>query len=285
METNAPIQPVNSPEIPVQPQPIQPPVNNQKGFFHIILGVIILLAYGGGAYYLGTQQNKLTTSKLVTYSNPPNTNILQTTPIPTTTSSTQKIYKTRYFDVTDIFWEKDKYPAEITQIEDNSLTPISCTSTYSGFGKDYTSYDEKTQKSIPLTDSSLLNYIQVLGKKYEGKKVSEIYSCSPEQGKSVVVYSLGPCGGGCSGIPYVGVINGSDIIEVANVSEGIAYFGCRQPLQLSKDNMFYFGCRAGDGPGGSATIYKLSLNTLTVSKIIHCIAGIDEAGKSYSKCE
>lgn len=60
---NTPTLPVNPSEIPVQAQPIQqPPVNNQKGFLPIIIGVIILLlVVGGGAYYLGTQQNKPTT--------------------------------------------------------------------------------------------------------------------------------------------------------------------------------------------------------------------------------
>lgn len=60
MEVNNPTQPVNPTQIPAQSQPTQElPVNNQRGFLPIILGVIVLLLIvGGGAYYLGTQQNK-----------------------------------------------------------------------------------------------------------------------------------------------------------------------------------------------------------------------------------
>ncbi|MCX6791756.1 MAG: hypothetical protein NT149_01830 [Candidatus Gottesmanbacteria bacterium] len=71
-------QPVNPPEIPAQPQPVQPPVNNRKVFFPIILGgIVLLLVVGGGAYYLGTQQNN----------NSPTTNPL-VTPEPTATDQT-----------------------------------------------------------------------------------------------------------------------------------------------------------------------------------------------------
>lgn len=56
MEENNPNQPVNPPETPIQDQSVSSPVNNQRGFFPIILGVLVLLiVVGGGAYYLGTQ--------------------------------------------------------------------------------------------------------------------------------------------------------------------------------------------------------------------------------------
>lgn len=278
-------QPVNPPTTPVQNPVPEHPVKNQRGNLPIILGVLVLLfVVGAGAYYLGMKQNKPLTSNITSTPSPTENASSQVTPLPTT-SNAIKEYKARYFNLTDNLWENTKYPTELTQLAESSLTPISCTPTYSGYGKDYTSYDEKTQKSTPLTDASLLNYIQTINNKYEGKTVSEIFACSPEQGKTVVLYSLGPCGGGCSGIPYVGVVNGSDIQEAGTMQEGMAYFGCRQPLQLTKDNMFYFRCGGGDGPGASTSIYKLSLNNLSLSKVKHCEAGIDEAGKSYSKCE
>lgn len=43
-------------------QPVQHPLNNQRGNFSIILGVLVLLLVGGGAYYLGTQNNKTAVS-------------------------------------------------------------------------------------------------------------------------------------------------------------------------------------------------------------------------------
>lgn len=58
MEENNPNQSVNPSGPFVQTQPVSNSVNNQKGFFPIILGVLVLLlVIGGGAYYLGTQKN------------------------------------------------------------------------------------------------------------------------------------------------------------------------------------------------------------------------------------
>ena len=211
----------------------------------------------------------------------------QSTSIPTTSAdnTASNEFKVRYYNPNDIFFDKEKYPIEITDVQDSSLTQMSCTSNYTGYGKDYTSYDESTRKSNPLTDKTLLSDIQMLNKQYNGKTVSEILACVPQQGKRIVLYSLGPCGGGCSGIPYVGVEDSTGIHQVSQIQNNMAYFGCRQPLQLTKTNNFYFKCGGGDGPGASASIYNLSLNNLTVTKVKECTAGIDEAGKQYSKCE
>lgn len=60
MDANDTNQSINSPETPSQP--IQYPVNNQRGNFLIILGaLVLLLVVGGGAYYLGTQNSGKTT--------------------------------------------------------------------------------------------------------------------------------------------------------------------------------------------------------------------------------
>lgn len=57
MDVNEPNQTVNPSEAPSQP--IQHPINNQRGNFLIILGVLVLLlVVGGGAYYLGTQNGQ-----------------------------------------------------------------------------------------------------------------------------------------------------------------------------------------------------------------------------------
>lgn len=94
METNTPVQPVNPPEIPIQPQPIQPtPVSNQKGFLPIIFGIIVLLlVVGGGAYYLGTQQAQPSTQNNNQQQISPTStmqNVPTDTPTPTTSSQTQ----------------------------------------------------------------------------------------------------------------------------------------------------------------------------------------------------
>lgn len=62
MDINNPNQPVNPPETPIQDQSVSSPVNNQKGFFPIILGVLVLLLIvGAGAYYLGLKGSNLIT--------------------------------------------------------------------------------------------------------------------------------------------------------------------------------------------------------------------------------
>lgn len=54
----SPAQPTQVPN-----QPVSTPITNQKGFFPIIIGVIILvLVVGAGAYYLGQQSSKKTQS-------------------------------------------------------------------------------------------------------------------------------------------------------------------------------------------------------------------------------
>lgn len=75
METNNTNKPVNSPSIPAQSPILKHPVINQRGNLPIILAVLVLLlVVGSGAYYLGTQKSKQTTST-------------QDTPIPTNTAS------------------------------------------------------------------------------------------------------------------------------------------------------------------------------------------------------
>ncbi len=60
-EMNNPNQPVNSSQTTIESQSISNPANYQKGFFPVILGVLVLLlAVGGGVYYLGTQKNQTT---------------------------------------------------------------------------------------------------------------------------------------------------------------------------------------------------------------------------------
>lgn len=68
-------------------QPVQHPVNNQRGNFPIILGVLILLLLiGGGAYYLGTQNSNRQTTQVNTPS--------PTAPIPTTSTNKKSNWKT-----------------------------------------------------------------------------------------------------------------------------------------------------------------------------------------------
>ena len=100
MEMNNPVQPVNLSGISIQPQPIQPtPINNQKSFLPIILGIVVLLLIvGGGAYYLGSQKNKpteqatsTTTTPKIEITQPSPTEVSAINPHANVTWKTQKI--------------------------------------------------------------------------------------------------------------------------------------------------------------------------------------------------
>jgi len=84
--------PVNSTEIPTQSTPH--PVNNQRGFFPIILGVLMLLVViGGGAYYLGTQNSSTTpqtqNTNALPATNPQNNTVTNPTDAPVATQTPQ----------------------------------------------------------------------------------------------------------------------------------------------------------------------------------------------------
>lgn len=100
---NSPVLPGNPSEIPIQAQPVQPPVNSRKVLLPIILGIIILLlVVGGGAYYLGTQQNKLTSQV-----------VQQPTPIVTTsTTEIPQPSPTEVNLIADLTWKTQKISIE-----------------------------------------------------------------------------------------------------------------------------------------------------------------------------
>ncbi len=273
------------------PAPIHEKKSSKKNVGLIIGGIILLLILiGFGAFYFSSHQKKSMTLDKAKYIESTATPI--PTQVSTFSSSLPKEYKIRHFDITEDFApENEKYPTEITQASDDSLTPIYCTPNYTKYGDKYTSSDE-TNKTITLDDLETLNYIKTLEEKYksEDRSVMEISTCAPKEDKIIILYSLGPCGGGCSGVPYVGIVNGEEIKEIANISkledQGMAYFGCRQPLQLTKNNIFYFTCGGGDGPGSSASIYKLSLVTEAVSRIETCnTSGTEDGNGSKTECK
>ncbi|MBU3979087.1 hypothetical protein KKE68_05305 [Patescibacteria group bacterium] len=96
MEINNPNQPINPPIAPIQP--VSNPVNKQGGFFPIILGVLILLVLaGGGAYYLGTRNTKITQTSNITTKptvSPQNNTEIKPTSTPTQTTNETAGWKT-----------------------------------------------------------------------------------------------------------------------------------------------------------------------------------------------
>jgi len=115
MEQNPPIQPVNPPEIPVQTQSIQSPVNNPKNYLPTVLIVLVLLLIVGiGSYYLGMQKYKPSSNpQLQAESTPTNIPITQTQPTqPTVTLIPQNNTKAGWKSYTDVAYGYTiQYPA------------------------------------------------------------------------------------------------------------------------------------------------------------------------------
>jgi hypothetical protein len=239
----------------------------------------------GGSYYLGLKQGEKSpplTQKITIPSQiqPPET----PSPSPTIMNIPEvKEYKTRFYNTSDMFFDKEPYPAELISAPDSQLTPMYCSLTYTNYGKDFYAHDRVTQQSVRLTDPNLIDFMKFVTQNNKDATVLEFFTCTPKEGKTIVVYNLGPCGGGCSGIPHIGIVGKSGIQEAGTINVDTAYFGC-SPLQLSNDS-FYLHCSGGDGAAGSASIYKLSLNTLTITRMKRCDSGIDETGKQYSTCQ
>lgn len=131
MEENNPNQPANPAENSVQTQITPNQVHNQRGFFPIVLGILVLLiVVGGGAYYLGTQNGRTTSqgqNNPQSTINPENTVAIPTsTPTDTqTTSDTETVNWKTYADTRNNF--SIKYPSGWTEkgpVADNDTTLV-----------------------------------------------------------------------------------------------------------------------------------------------------------------
>lgn len=102
MEINSLNQRINPSEAPVQP--VLNPVNKKIGFLPMILvGLLLLVVVGIGAYYLGTQKNNLSNKDINMEPNP--TNQITPTQSIDSTINTQKteriiLQEDYYFDIT-----------------------------------------------------------------------------------------------------------------------------------------------------------------------------------------
>lgn len=243
---------------------------NQKGLapILIVLSIILVIGIAGGAYYFGTK-------KIV---NP----IQPSASVPTVTSQTPqstvnnqlstKNYLKRQIDPTKKFFESKDFPAEVTSANEANLIGMSCSKEYFSWDEsDPTYYNEQTQQSEKITNQALLNYLKIIRDNNETKIVNSILACDTEDERTIVDYRIGPCGGGCAGIPNFSFVERDSslklIAEILPNNEG-AYYGC-YPLQLTKDSTLYLSC-IGEGSG---SIKKLDLNTGKYSILISCTSG------------
>ena len=172
-------------------------------------------------------------------------------------------YSKRQFDINSKFYLTQRYPSELVDIEEDSLLGIRCSQQQyvRQMDKWYSDYDNK----IELKDTNLLRLIESASTDLKGSKTDSFIffsSCATENGGTIVKYEKWAGGGGSRNVAYFGVVNASGNVErVTSIkSDGIPYFTCNKPLELTTSNVLYYECGGGDGGSGSASIYKIDLN-------------------------
>ncbi len=182
------------------------------------------------------------------------------------------------FDKTSSFFSDVTYPNELVNIPDVELVGLRCSKNYT---TDYNGhfYNHGMNNADPiyeLDDQFLLG----LTKKFTN--ISDLSKCETEAGAVIVHYGIAQGGGGGGNTSSFGILNAEgqipNVITIEN--DGVAYFGCRQPLAFTKNNIFYYKCGGGDGGFGQSSIYAIDLNNNTHKRVIRCksvLEGFDDS--------
>jgi len=178
-------------------------------------------------------------------------------------------FQARQFDPAKPFFGTTPYPAELTALQETDLVPMRCSREYFDWsGVDHQYMDPTTAEPHKITDNLLQAYLKtVQGLNPEGV-ITSISYCEIENGRPIVVYRVGPCGGGCAGLPHFayGKADGSlELVAVIPTSGNGAYLGCN-PLQFTGKSILYVAC-VGEGKG---VIRKIDLLTQSVSVVLEC---------------
>lgn len=284
-------------QTPLQNQPIPvSPVNRTKNLFLIGFVLIGFILFGAGGYYLGTR-NTQRIQPIDQNQNYPTPTTTAYQPSPTQIPITKAGYLKRQFDPTKKFFSTRDYPTEVINIADAQLIGMKCTARLTCVSPytECTYYPEGADTSKPptkTTDPQLLNIIKEANKTIDketvmgtpARDIEEVTSCETEDGRQLLRYKTGGGGGGAGSVDYIGLVSSSSVNKIASIQEGVAYFGCYQPLQLTKLNDLYYQCGGGDGPAGSSTIYKINLTNKTVSTLLKCSSVGDESGNVTLTC-
>lgn len=275
--------------------------SNQKGLAPIV--IILLITLLGGGYFIYQSQGKITTPSS------------QPTPQPFEPSSSAPVsispaspynpeeytvwtyglplssegFKKRQFDINKKFFKSKNYPDEVINISEENLVGMKCTPRiFKSVGPSAIAEltEEKKEKLLALIKEADKT-IDKLDRFGNPAEIYEVTYCQTEDGRQILRYKISSGGGGGGGADYIGLVNPDNTIKrVAKIADNhFAYFGCYNPLQLTKDNILYYNCWGGDGPSGVASIYKISLNDSSVKRLIDCKSGVDIEDKPYLECE
>ena len=202
-------------------------------------------------------------------------------PLPQTqaqpTPGQDQAFALRQFDPKAQYLPGVDYPQEVGALPDSELVPLACTPDYfSWSGSDYEFVDPSTGEHHSLVDQRVQAALKAARELKPDKVIVSISLCEAADRPSLVFLRIGPCGGGCSGIPTITkVTDGSTLSVLATIEpdgDG-AYFGCL-PLSLTNDGLLYLSC-LGEGTaivrrvdtvaGGSSIILRCQTSSRTTS--------------------
>ena len=175
----------------------------------------------------------------------------------------------RQFDPEAYFLPGVAYPEEVAALSDSDLVPLACTPEYfSWSGSDHVSVNPSTGERHPLTDRHLQRALEAARELDPESIVVSISLCEAAGNPSLVFLRVGPCGGGCAGIPTIAElpdVGGLSVLATIAAEGDGAYFDCL-PLSLTNDGRLYLSC-LGEG---TAFIRRVDVLAGDSSIILRC---------------
>lgn len=262
-------------------------LNNQRGSFQIILGVLILLLIvGGGAYFLGTNKYQIL-YKLQGLS-PERQTLPLPTPIPCHNDPSK-----RQFDINTKFMGNQNYPAELTSICDYELLGMSCLDPYTRqtdgnyvFNTTEIIGSNEISTSLKVTQEDVLDNINRIIRKLNGKSPDKIRFCAIDRGDLIAEYETQQKGSSDNTLYLAILYAQGGVEEIASIpSGGIPNFTCNKLLQLTNSDL-YVECYGGNNSPSSKAIYKISMDPQNkmIVRLLQCASILDESGQSEVKC-
>lgn len=175
----------------------------------------------------------------------------------------------RQFDPSEQYLADVPYPDAVLAVTEGDLVPMACTPDYfSWSGTDHEYVDPSTQEHHYPTDPRIEAYLESARQLDPGSSILSIVLCDLPENGPLVIYRVGPCGGGCAGVPNIARAEQDNTLSwIARVEpdgDG-ANYAC-YPLQLSKARDLQLSC-VGEG---TAIIRNVSLFTSQVTVILRC---------------
>ena len=154
-------------------------------------------------------------------------------------------------------------------IAESDLAPLTCSPQYFSWSDSrYEAVNPETNEAFPLEDPQIRSYLANVTRSDPGSDIFSIRVCERPEDNALIFLGVGPCGGGCSGIPtLVEIDEDGTLTTLASIQpdgDG-AYFSCH-PLQLGMNGDLFVRC-AGEG---TEIIRLVSIASGSVSIVLRC---------------